>query len=358
MAGSGRARTFASIRHGHLGQIAQANNLQKQNVHAMFMNRIERSASMTNFPAAIQVPTVPAATPSDPVAPSGSDPAGTDQPAADQPATDPTATDQTATDQTATDQPATDQPATDQPGADQPGADQPATDQPAAAPPADAAADPMGLHAPPAHRLPRRRYSPPRPWEPLSDDEWAVLAPFVLCAAGPGRPPRDLRARLDAVFWMAARPARALGPWRALPTGFGKPDTASRQFRRWAAAGLWSRLLRALADPDYPGIRILRRLESWICRTYRRAWRLFGVAGVALARRLGFLSALRAPSVFLPDPDLSEYVGRCLQPVFDRLDRAAPGAFRPPRAGFLKACAWLFGAAGGRRRIPRHMAPP
>jgi transposase len=222
-------------------------------------------------------------------------------------------------------------------------------------------ADPAGLLAPPAHRLPRRRYSRPRPWEPLSDDEWAVLAPFVLRAAGPGRPVRDPRARLDAIFRMAAdtsAPGRSLAPWRALPAECGKADTASRQFRRWAAAGLWSRLLRALADPDYPGIRILRRLESWICRTYRRAWRLLGVPGVALARRLGFLSAMRAPSVFLPDPDLSEYVRRCLQPLKDRLDRAGPGAFRMPDRGFLRACAWLAAAADGRRRIPRLIAPP
>ena len=60
-----------------------------------------------------------------------------------------------------------------------------------------------------------------------------------------------------------------------------------------------------MADPEYPGIAVLRRLESWICRTFRSAWRLLGVPGVALARRLGFLSALRAPSVFLPDPHLS-----------------------------------------------------
>ena len=152
-----------------------------------------------------------------------------------------------------------------------------------------------------------RRYSPQRPWQPFSDDEWAVLSPFVHRHAGAGRPVRDPRARLDAVFWIAARTeaGRKPPPWHALPPEFGKPDTAARQFRRWAAAGLWSRLLRALADPEYPGIAGLRRLESWICRAYRRAWRLLGVWGVALARRLGFLSALRAPSVFLPDPDLS-----------------------------------------------------
>jgi hypothetical protein len=38
-----------------------------------------------------------------------------------------------------------------------------------------------------------------------------------------------------------------------------------------------------------------------------------GVQGMALARRLGFLSALRGPSSLLPDPGLSEQVFRKLR---------------------------------------------
>ncbi len=207
---------------------------------------------------------------------------------------------------------------------------------------------------------PRRRSSPQRPWEPLSDDEWAVLSPFLFRHNGPGRPVRDPRGRLDAVFWLAARPQRHLPPWRALPPEFGKHDTVARQFRRWAHAGLWTRLLQALADPEHPGIAVLRRLESWICRSYRRAWRLLGVQGVVLARRLGFLSALRAPSVFLPDPDLSGYVHRLLRPVGDALSK---GGFRAARAlmpcpDFFAVCGKLLKTAGGRLSIPRSLAPP
>ena len=91
-----------------------------------------------------------------------------------------------------------------------------------------------------------RRYSPERPWEKLSDDEWAVLSPFLHRAAEAeaerkreaeiaaaqhpdapplrdrrpaGRPIRDPRARLDAIFWLAAHtlPGRAPPPWAALP---------------------------------------------------------------------------------------------------------------------------------------------
>ncbi len=190
-----------------------------------------------------------------------------------------------------------------------------------------------------------------------------MLVPFLFRSAGPGRPVRDPRGRLDAIFWMAAHtpgPSWSLPPWHALPPEFGKPDTAARQFRRWAQAGLWSRLLRALADPDHPGIQILRRLESWICRTYRRAWRLLGVAGVALARRIGFLSALRAPTVFLPDPDLSEYVKdrlRWAKGVMDKHGFRA-GLAMMPSPEFLHACNKLLWAAGGGRRVSRYIAPP
>jgi transposase len=227
---------------------------------------------------------------------------------------------------------------------------------------------------------PRRRYSPERAWEPLSDDEWAVLAPFlhraaeaeaaskreaelaaaqhadapVLPARRPaGRPLRDPRARLDAIFWLAAHtlPGRAPPPWAALPERFGKPDTVSRQFRRWAKAGLWTKLLQALADDHRPGIAVLRRLESWICRAYRRAWRILGVPGMALARRLGFLSALRGPSWYLPDPDLSEY-------LFRRIGEELSRGLRAVQPGFLRAARHLLGAAAGRRWVPRSLAPP
>jgi transposase len=229
-----------------------------------------------------------------------------------------------------------------------------------------------------------RRYSPERNWEPLSDTEWAVLAPFVFRAAEAametrreaellaarhadapalrehrpaGRPVRDPRARLDAIFWLAAHtlPGRAPPPWAALPERFGKPDTASRQFRRWARQGLWSRLLEALADDDRPGIAVLRRLESWICRAYRRAWRLLGVQGMALARRLGFLSALRGPSWLLPDADLSEQVFAKLRAA---MLRAGEGGLRVLPDGFLRDYRRLLAMAAGRRSIPRCLAPP
>ena len=79
----------------------------------------------------------------------------------------------------------------------------------------------------------------------LSDEEWALFAPFVI-ERGPkrGRPPADHRRVLDAVFWMA----RTGSPWRDLPPELGRWDSVYQQFSRWTCSGLWDVLLEALAE--------------------------------------------------------------------------------------------------------------
>ncbi len=83
----------------------------------------------------------------------------------------------------------------------------------------------------------RRHYTEPRRWQPLTDAEWDALLPFVLVREGPGRPLRDARARMDAVFWVAASGSA----WATLPPRFGRADTVSRHFRRLSHAGLSAR---------------------------------------------------------------------------------------------------------------------
>jgi hypothetical protein len=62
------------------------------------------------------------------------------------------------------------------------------------------------------------------------------------------------------------------------------------------------------------------------------------VRGVVLARRLGFFSAMRAPSVFLPDPHLSELVKNRLRAVQQCLRERGPEAARAmmPHPDFLR----------------------
>lgn len=199
---------------------------------------------------------------------------------------------------------------------------------------------------------PQRR-TQARAWAPLDDTEWAVLSRYVYRHTA-GRPVRDPRGRLDAIFWLACQPGTAR--WADLPERFGKPDTVHRQFRRWAKAGLWTRLLQDLAEHrDLPGGRVLAAMASWICRAYRRTARLLGLAGILLARRLGFLSALRGPPWLVADPDLSVWVLSRVQALFAEVTAGRwPSHIDRP---WLRSARYLLRSAQG-RGVPRRLIWP
>ncbi|MGA7425602.1 MAG: IS5 family transposase [Rhodoplanes sp.] len=75
----------------------------------------------------------------------------------------------------------------------------------------------------------------------MTDDEWAYFEPFLVHRGG--RPPRNHRRVLDAVFWVM----RTGAPWRDLPDELGNWNSIFRQFRRWADSGVWDVILEALA---------------------------------------------------------------------------------------------------------------
>ena len=204
--------------------------------------------------------------------------------------------------------------------------------------------------------------TPAQPWAPLTDAEWEALRPFLAehgCGVSDhpraGRPMVDARARLDAIFravtLKAPLPRGGRGTWAQLPAEHGKADTVSRCYRRWARANLWARLLTAVAHPECP--KVLGSLTYYICCAFRRAVRLMGLRAIVLARRLRLFSALPAPSVLLPDHDLSE----SLWPVFPAIvNRMQEGGWRPdPRA--IKGLIALHTLAAGRRRVSRWMEP-
>jgi transposase len=180
------------------------------------------------------------------------------------------------------------------------------------------------------------------PHNPLSDAEWTALLPFIPHDTVRGRP-CDLRARLDAIFRVAATD----GPWRDLPEHYGKPDTISRHFRRLTHGAFWERLLLALsvAPKHHP----LRRLEGLICRATRRAIRIRGLRLVVLIRRLDLTRALPAPPWMCPDPDLSEKLFALPLPIKFPLERRR----RAYELGWLRAMRHCIGVVAGRRYIPR-----
>jgi hypothetical protein len=78
----------------------------------------------------------------------------------------------------------------------------------------------------------------------LTDSEWDRVA-SLLPAQKPttGRPRHDHRTVLAGIVWVV----RADASWRAMPTEYGKWETAYKRYRLWCATGLWPRILAELA---------------------------------------------------------------------------------------------------------------
>ena len=182
-----------------------------------------------------------------------------------------------------------------------------------------------------------------RPWSPLSDAEWEALAPH-LPLTGAGRPLENPRARLNAIFQAVTTTL----PWRHVRSAAARTDTLHRQYRRWAHAGVWSRLLRLVARRRAP--RALKSVADWVAAAHRRSYRLLGIPVLTLARRLGMRRALPGPSWMLPDPDLSELVLRAIHTLLR-------GPLTRRQIPLLRTCRALLRTAGGRRRIPACLAP-
>ena len=162
----------------------------------------------------------------------------------------------------------------------------------------------------------------PRPWRRVTDSEWAELRVWLphgdpdIPHRGPGRPPRDLRRTVDAIFWIAA----SSGPWKELPAELGKPGTAHRTLSRWARAGVLEPLLVKVAHPEAEGSATMRGLAYWLARAFRRMARIVGTAALALVRDLlGLLDAWPANPLTLPSRNLSKTAKASLRTVANAL---------------------------------------
>jgi hypothetical protein len=150
---------------------------------------------------------------------------------------------------------------------------------------------------------------------------------------------------MDAIFRAVTlkHPRGGRGTWAQLPPEHGKPDTVSRTYRRWARANFWTRLLAEVACPTSQPV--FRNLAHPVCCAFRRAVRVMGLRAIVLARRMRLHSALPAPSVLLPDPDLSEMVW----PIQTRLVESmlAKPDWRPPPCSAPWAACWPSAPAAG-----------
>ena len=99
----------------------------------------------------------------------------------------------------------------------------------------------------------------------LTDAQWRRIERLVPGKEGDrGRHGEDNRLFVDAIVWMA----RTGAPWRDLEAYFGNWNSVFRRFRRWAKAGVWVRVMAAVADdPDFESIII----DGTIVRAHQHA---------------------------------------------------------------------------------------
>ncbi len=84
----------------------------------------------------------------------------------------------------------------------------------------------------------------------MTDAEWELIVDLFPEPAATGRPPREPRELLDAIFWVV----RTGAPWRDVPEEFGPWKTVYNHFDRWNADGtldeVRKRLLSRFVDQD------------------------------------------------------------------------------------------------------------
>ena len=116
----------------------------------------------------------------------------------------------------------------------------------------------------------------------LADTQWDLIAPLVAGKKSDrGVTGKDNRLFVDAVLWIV----RSGAPWRFLPKEFGNWNSVFVRFNRWAKAGIWHRIFKALVrDPDFS----YRIIDSTIVRAHQHA---AGAKGGLKIRRSGARAA-------------------------------------------------------------------
>ena len=86
----------------------------------------------------------------------------------------------------------------------------------------------------------------------LKDYEWFAIKP-ILPNKSRGVPRVNDRRVLNGIFWVL----RSGAPWRDLPESFGPYTTCYNRFVRWRRAGVWAKLMSALADAHDAAVQMI-----------------------------------------------------------------------------------------------------
>jgi transposase len=97
----------------------------------------------------------------------------------------------------------------------------------------------------------------------LTDGEWAAIKP-LLPNKSRGVPRVNDRRVLNGIFWVL----RSGAPWRDLPETFGPYTTCYNRFVRWRRAGVWTRIMNALAATHDAAVQMI---DTSIIRVHQHA---------------------------------------------------------------------------------------
>jgi transposase len=85
----------------------------------------------------------------------------------------------------------------------------------------------------------------------LTDHEWTAIKPML--PNKPSAPRVNDRRVLNGIFWVL----RSGAPWRDLPDDFGPYTTCYNRFVRWRHAGVWGRIMDALAKAHDASVQMI-----------------------------------------------------------------------------------------------------
>ena len=117
----------------------------------------------------------------------------------------------------------------------------------------------------------------------LSDFEWAAIDPF-LPNKSRGVPLVDDRRVLNGIFWVL----RSGAPWRDLPVCYGPRTTCYNRFVRWRRAGVWGRIMDALAAAHDAAVQMI---DTSIVRVHQHAACIARNRGQSMGRSRGGLTS-------------------------------------------------------------------
>jgi transposase len=98
----------------------------------------------------------------------------------------------------------------------------------------------------------------------LSDEQWAVIGPFM-----PTNRPGARRVNDRRVISGIIHVLRTGSRWRDCPEAYGPPTTVYNRYNRWSRRGFWRAMLAALAEAGW--IAETAALDSTYVKAHRSA---------------------------------------------------------------------------------------